>query len=484
MARTNCAADSSDHAPTHLVSIVALALVASLVEGQAAIYGQCGGGSSWTGPTTCVSGTVCSVVNPFYSQCIPSTAAASTVAPTTSSVPAPSSSSIRSAAPVSSAKSTSVVVTTPAAPTTVTTATTAAASPTSSASAGNCPANVPAAGSGTLKFTGVNIAGFDFGCNSDGSCTPGAAYPPLLKYYGMDGAGQMSHFVKTDGYNTFRLPVAWQYLVGYTLGAPLDQTNLLIYNDLVQACLATGAYCIIDMHNYARWENTIIGQPGGPTDAQFAATWSQIAAYYANETRIMFGVMNEPHNMPNITQWAGSVQAAVTAIRKAGATTQIILLPGDNWTSAQTFVSNGSADALNKVVNPDGSITNLIFDVHKYLDYDNSGTNAACVTNNIQTAWAPLAQWLRCHGRQAFNTETGGGFNDTGCLTYMCQQIAFQAQNSDVFLGYVGWAAGNFYSGYVLSEMPNVSGTTWTDLPLVSKCMAPVSGSQKGSTGL
>jgi endoglucanase len=31
--------------------------------------------------------------------------------------------------------------------------------------------------------------------------------------------------------------------------------------------------------------------------------------------------------------------------------------------------------ALKKVVNPDGSVTNLIFDVHKYLDSDNSGTN-------------------------------------------------------------------------------------------------------------
>ena len=45
---------------------------------------------------------------------------------------------------------------------------------------------------------------------------------------------------------------------------------------------------------------------------------------------------------------------------------------------------------------------------------------------------------------------------------------------SAVFLGYVGWAAGNFYSGYVLSEVPtqNADGT-WTDTPLVAQCMAP-----------
>ena len=82
--------------------------------------------------------------------------------------------------------------------------------------------------------------------------------------------------------------------------------------------------------------------------------------------------MNEPHDIPDIDAWADSVQAAVTAIRNAGATSQLILLPGNNWTSAETFVSNGSAAALSKVTNPDGSITGLIFDVHKYLDSDNS----------------------------------------------------------------------------------------------------------------
>lgn len=140
--------------------------------------------------------------------------------------------------------------------------------------------------------------------------------------------------------------------------------------------------------------------------------------------------MNEPHDVPDINLWADSVQAAVTAIRNAGATSQMILLPGNNWTSAATFVSNGSADALNKVTNPDGTKTNLIMDVHKYLDSDNSGTNAECVTNNIDDAWEPLSTWLRANGRQALNTETGGG-NTASCATYLCQQVAYQQANSD-----------------------------------------------------
>ncbi|KAJ7577569.1 endoglucanase, partial [Mycena floridula] len=398
-------------------------------------YGQCGG-IGWTGSTTCATGSVCTSSSPcklklfFPSPCL-------------------------KGYPVSHT-------------------TTATGSTTSPTSTGACAPNSPSASAGTLQFTGINIAGFDFGCGADGNCHASGAYPPLTQYYGADGIGQMEHFVNDDGFNTFCLPVSWQFLTNDVLGGTLSNATFPEYDNLVQACLNTGAYCIIDVHNYARWGGAanIIGQ-GGPTNAQFASLWTSIATKYASNSKIIFGVMNEPHDIPDINLWAGSVQAAVTAIRNAGATTQLILLPGNNWTSAATFVSNGSADALNKVVNADGSKTNLIFDVHKYLDYDNSGTNAECVTNNIADAWEPLAQWLRCNGRRAFNTETGGG-NVASCAGDGCR-LPYQAQNSDVFLGYVGWGAGNFLTGYVLSETPTASGTTWTDSLLVSQCLAPKS---------
>jgi len=241
---------------------------------------------------------------------------------------------------------------------------------------------------------------------------------------------------------------------------------------LVSDCLSTGAYCEIDIHNYARYDGEIIGQ-GGPSNEIFAELWYNIASYWQNETNVIFGVMNEPHDLPNITTWAESVQSAVTSIRQAGATTQMILLPGDDYTSAETFVSGGSAEALNMVQNPDGTITNLIMDVHKYLDYDNSGTNAACVTNNIEDSWYPLSTWLRANGRQALNTETGGG-NVDSCVGYISQQIGYQAANSDVILGYLGWSAGSFATDYVLSQVPTDNGTSWNDTLLVSMAMSPM----------
>jgi len=49
---------------------------------------------------------------------------------------------------------------------------------------------------------------------------------------------------------------------------------------------------------------------------------------------MIFGIMNEPHNMPDMAIWAKTIQAAVTAIRQAGTTSQMILLPGNDFISA------------------------------------------------------------------------------------------------------------------------------------------------------
>lgn len=62
---------------------------------------------------------------------------------------------------------------------------------------------------------------------------------------------------------------------------------------------------------------------------QFASIWTQLAAKYKSNAKVIFGLMNEPHDL-NVSQWATSVQAAVNAIRAAGATTQHILLPVSN----------------------------------------------------------------------------------------------------------------------------------------------------------
>jgi endoglucanase len=160
----------------------------------------------------------------------------------------------------------------------------------------------------------------------------------------------------------------------------------------------------------------------------------------------------------------------VTAIRQAGATSQYILIPGTDYTSAGAFLDNGSADALIKITNPDGSTDGLVFDVHKYLDSDNSGTHAECTTDNA-SAFTALGEWLRENNRKAMLTETGGGPNESSCLTNMCSQLDVLNKYGDVYLGWVGWSAGNFDTDYVLSEVPVQNGNSWVDQKLVTQCI-------------
>lgn len=67
----------------------------------------------------------------------------------------------------------------------------------------------------------------------------------------------MTHFVNDDGFNVFRLPVGWQFLTGDAQSGDINEDNFNEYNDLVNACLATGASCIVDVHNYARFSGKV-----------------------------------------------------------------------------------------------------------------------------------------------------------------------------------------------------------------------------------
>lgn len=57
----------------------------NLVAAQSAVWGQCGG-IGWTGATTCTSGNTCVVLNPYYSQCQPSSQVTVKTTTTTSRV--------------------------------------------------------------------------------------------------------------------------------------------------------------------------------------------------------------------------------------------------------------------------------------------------------------------------------------------------------------------------------------------------------------
>ncbi|KAJ4396777.1 hypothetical protein N0V93_000999 [Gnomoniopsis smithogilvyi] len=204
------------------------------------------------------------------------------------------------------------------------------------------------------------------------------------------------------------------------------------------------------------------------TESSFAGT--QLAQEYGDEDDILFGLMNEPHDL-DMDRWGITMQKVVDAIRKeTGNNDKILLLPGTNFTSAQTFPDE-SAPALLKVKNPDGSTDNLVFDVHKYLDEDNSGTHTECVKDNIDDTFQPLVDFLEKEDRVAMLTETGGG-NVDSCSQFLCAQMDFIDDNSDRIIGVTTFAAGGFDATFNLTETPTLDGKTFVDTSLVKDCIA------------
>ncbi|KAK7059150.1 Manganese dependent endoglucanase Eg5A [Paramarasmius palmivorus] len=295
----------------------------------------------------------------------------------------------------------------------------------------------------SLPFLGgVNTAGYDFSVATNGSFTGNGVDPPVF---------QFEHFA-SQGVNVFRVP--WQ-LMTPTLGGDIDGNFFSRFDATVQAALtsSTSPWVILDVHNYARWNGGIIAQ-GGPTDEQYASLWSQVAARYASNDKIIFGIMNEPHDIPSVETWANSAQAAINAIREAGATTQNILIPGSSWSSAEAFPTEAGPLLVNLTDPANDNTDLLLFDVHKYLDSDNSGTHADCVTSNIEV-FQNLVDFLKANGnRQAILSETGGG-NTESCEQHLFEQLEFVKNNSDTLIGFTAWSAGAFDTTYILTLTPN-----------------------------
>ncbi|KAG8950486.1 hypothetical protein FRC04_007501 [Tulasnella sp. 424] len=110
---------------------VLLAFLARVVVADVAVYGQCGG-LTYTGETTCVSGSVCTYQNDYYSQCVPDTAATTTTTSKATTATTTTNSSSTSTSKTSTTTTTTKSSTTTTTTRSSTTSTTSKTSTTSS----------------------------------------------------------------------------------------------------------------------------------------------------------------------------------------------------------------------------------------------------------------------------------------------------------------------------------------------------------------
>jgi endoglucanase len=149
-------------------------------------------------------------------------------------------------------------------------------------------------------------------------------------------------------------------------------------------------------------------------------------------------------------------QAAINAIRAAGATSQYIFVEGNSWSGAWTWTTVNTN--LVSLTDPENKI---VYEMHQYLDSDGSGTSDTCVSSTIgQERVQAATEWLQSNGKLGFLGEFAGGANSL-CQSAVTGMLSYMQENSDVWLGASWWAAGPWWSTYIFSMEPP-SGTAYT----------------------
>jgi endoglucanase len=302
-----------------------------------------------------------------------------------------------------------------------------------------------------LRLRGTNMSGAEFGeQNLPGTFGTDYIYPDPAY---ASGYTSQDYFVG-KGMNTFRLGFRWERLQRQ-LNAAFDATELARLDTTIASMTSKGAYVILDPHNYARYNDQLIGSTAVPNSA-FADFWSRLAQHYANNPRVIFGLVNEPHTMPT-EQWRDAANAAIAAIRANGAH-NLILVPGNAWTGAwswnMTYYGTANAVAMLGITDPED---NYAFEVHQYLDSNFSGTQTTCQSATIGAeSLASFTAWLRANGKRGFLGEIGAAANAT-CDAAIDATLAHIDANSDVYIGWVWWSAGPWWGSYFMTLEPQGS---------------------------
>jgi aryl-phospho-beta-D-glucosidase BglC (GH1 family)/20S proteasome alpha/beta subunit len=290
-----------------------------------------------------------------------------------------------------------------------------------------------------FELFGVNLAGAAFNPNGTHGIGFDYTYPTHA---------EIDYFA-SKGDTAIRLSFLWDR-VQPTMDGALDAAELSRIDDVVNYANAKGIKVILDPHDFGYAYGNQVGSTALPNSA-FANLWGQLAGHFASDPNVLFGLMNEPNDI-SATQWLGSVNAAIGAIRSAGATTQQILVPGTYWDGASSWTSTDNASVIGAgVVDPNH---NFAFEVHQYLDSDGSGTHSTVVSTEIGVQrLQAITAWAEATGNKLFLGEFGVSSDPTS-LTALDNMLLYMQQHNDVWEGGTYWAAGPWWGSYMYSVEP------------------------------
>jgi endoglucanase len=284
---------------------------------------------------------------------------------------------------------------------------------------------------------GVNLAGAEF--------NPAKSRESFDFVY--PDKGTIDYFTG-KGFLLFRVP----FLAGRVLAqrkSGLEPTSGMDrLADTVKWAAERKARVILDMHEYGVAMNGgLIGRDAGAA-AAFAASWAEIAKRFRAAPNVIFGLMNEP-NRQSAEEWLVGANQAIAAIRGVGAR-QLILVPGSYWDGAHSWTGTPNGIVMLGVKDPGA---NYAYEVHQYLDTDNSGTHPEAVPGAGSTRLTSFIAWCRTQKARAVLGEFGWADNPAAHAEGRALLEAMKA-SPDVWLGWTYWAAGPWWGDYMYSVQP------------------------------
>lgn len=317
-----------------------------------------------------------------------------------------------------------------------------------------------------VQYNGVNLAGADFGTgNLPGEFGSDYTYP----------THEEVDYFTDKGMNVFRLPFMWERIQNDQNG-PLNIAELARIKDFVDYATSKQAKVILDPHNGARYYGEVIGidgDLGAVPVAAFVDFWTKLALEFKDNSAVIFGLINEPNTMPT-ELWLEDANAAIAAIRTTGAN-NLILVPGNAWTGAHSWLDNWygtpNGTVMQGIVDPGN---HYAIEAHQYMDSDSSGTSANCVSTTIGSERLQVfTDWLREHNEIGFLGEFAGGRNAT-CSAGLDDMLDFIDANADVWLGWTYWAAGPWWGEDIFTLEPKADGTDRPQMAVLQEHISPI----------
>jgi len=258
--------------------------------------------------------------------------------------------------------------------------------------------------------------------------------------------------IKNAGFNSVRIPIRWSAHAQADSPFTIDSNFLQRVDWAIQQAFNNQLIAIINIHHY----NELFVQPQNHKQ-RFLAIWKQLSEHYQNYSqKLVFEILNEPHDQLTPELWNDYLAEALHIIRQKNPNRAVIVGTA-NW---------GGVDALQKLNLPEDEYLILTFHYYQPFHFTHQGAEwvegsnawlgtkwlgSAEEVKAIQHDFDLVGQWATTHQIPVFMGEFGAYSKaDMASRVRWTSTVARQAEQRDF-----SWAYWEFCSGFGVFDPVN-----------------------------